>query len=85
MSEISRFRGIVVCMYHREHGPPHFHAYCGEYHISVQIWSGLVTGRFPPRQLRLILEWYDLHRLELLRNWELASNEKAPRRIDPLE
>jgi len=32
-----------------------------------------------------VLEWYDLHRVELLRNWELASNEKPLEWIDPLE
>ncbi|NOT29387.1 MAG: DUF4160 domain-containing protein [Planctomycetes bacterium] len=85
MSEISRFLGIVIKMYHREHGPPHFHARYGEYEVSIQIWSGVVTGRFPPRALRHVMEWYDLHRIELLRNWELGSHEQPLERIDPLE
>lgn len=85
MPEISRFLGIVVTMFHREHGPPHFHAYYGEYKVSVQIWNGVVRGRFPPRALRHLMEWYDLHRAELLRNWELATNEEPLERIDPLE
>jgi hypothetical protein len=83
--ELSRFLGIVVSMYHREHGPPHFHAYYGEYEVSVQIWNGVVHGRFPPRELRHLLEWYDLHRAEPLQNWELAANERPLERIDPLE
>jgi hypothetical protein len=85
MSEISRFLGIVVSMYHREHGPPHFHAFYGGHNVSVQIWSGTVKGRFPPRALRHLMEWYDLHRADLLRNWELASNGKTLEWIDPLE
>jgi hypothetical protein len=28
--EISRFLGIVIRMYYREHAPPHFHARYGE-------------------------------------------------------
>jgi hypothetical protein len=83
--EISRFLGIVVKMYHREHGPPHFHAHYGEYEVAVHLWSGVVQGRFPPRALRNVMEWYDLHRVELLRNWELAEDGRPLAPIDPLE
>ena len=31
MSEISRFFGIIIAMYWREHGIPHFHAKYGEF------------------------------------------------------
>ena len=85
MSEICRFLGIVIKMFHREHGPPHFHARYGEYEVSVEITSGEIKGRFPPRALRHLREWYDLHRADLLHNWELASNGKPFERIEPLE
>jgi len=29
MPEISRFLGIVIAMYYKEHAPPHFHAKYG--------------------------------------------------------
>lgn len=83
--EISRFRGIRVRMFHNDHAPPHFHAFYGEYSVSMEIWSGAVRGYLPPRALRDLLEWYDLHRAELVLNWELLSDARAPRRIDPLE
>ena len=76
---------IVVSMYNREHGPPHFQAYYGEYQVTVQIRSGMVRGEFPPRALRHLIEWYDLHRAERMRNRELAANEEPLERIDPLE
>ena len=31
MPEISRFYGIIIKMYFREHGLPHFHAIYGEF------------------------------------------------------
>jgi hypothetical protein len=34
VSEISRFRGIVVRMYFDDHPPPHFHAVHGDYSSS---------------------------------------------------
>ena len=65
MPEISRFLGIVVGMFFSEHGLPHFHAVYGEYKITVEIESGATLGHFPPRALRLILEWNRLHKQEL--------------------
>ena len=54
---ISEFYGIVIAMYYREHGVPHFHAtYAGEI-VVVAIQSGeVIAGRVPVRALRLIQE-----------------------------
>ena len=85
MPEISRFLGIVIRMYYRDHAPPHFHAVYGEYEISLEIESGVVEGRFPRRALSAVLEWLKLHREELLEDWNLAREEKPLKRIAPLE
>jgi hypothetical protein len=85
MPEISRFLGIVVSMFFDEHNPPHFHAKYGDFKISVEIESGKVKGEFPKRALRAVLDWYDLHKEELMQDWELASQRKALNRIQPLE
>ena len=83
--EISRFFGIVIAMYRREHGPPHLHARYGDYEISVVIETGEVRGRFPRTALRLVSEWTDLHREELMEFWRLAGDDKPFGRIAPLE
>ncbi len=49
MSEISRFLGIVIHMYFREHSPPHFHAEYGQYEITVEIKTGVVEGALPQK------------------------------------
>ena len=85
MPEISRFLGIVIRMYIREHAPPHFHAEYGEYEITVDINSGVVTGKFPRRALTAVLEWYLLHKGELMANWEAAEQRKPLNKIKPLE
>ena len=85
MPEISRFLGIVVGIFYSEHGVAHFHAAYGEYEISVEVESGEVHGHFPPRALRLVLEWASLHRQELIENWQLARQGQPLRRIAPLE
>ena len=85
MPEISRFLGIVIKMYYRDHPPPHFHAEYGEYEVVVQIGSGVVDGRFPTRALRLVLEWYEGHKDELLNDWALARDGKPLNAVPPLE
>lgn len=85
MPEISRFLGIIIYMYYREHSPAHFHAEYGNYTITVEIESGVVQGKFPRRALSAVLEWYALHKDELRKNWELVLSKEALNKIEPLE
>jgi len=85
MPEISKFLGIKIRIFFMDHAPPHFHAEYGDYEISVDIHTGVVEGKFPKRALKAVLEWYDLHREELLVDWKLAAEGKLPNKIEPLE
>ncbi len=85
MPEISRFLGIIIAMFYKDHEPAHFHAYYAEYEIRVRIEDGAVKGEFPRRALNLVLEWYNMHGEELRQNWELAKARKPLRPIRPLE
>ena len=85
MPEISRFLGIVIAMYYRDHPPPHFHAIYGEFEITVSVETGAVTGDFPTRAVALVQEWRRLHRAELLDAWNLARAGKQLHPIEPLE
>jgi len=83
MPEISRFYGVVVRMYWRDHDPPHFHACYGSEEVQVRIDPvGLLRGRLPPRILAMVIEWTALHATELLADWQLAQ---AGRTLDPIE
>jgi uncharacterized protein DUF4160 len=85
MPEISRFLGIVIGIFYSEHGIPHFHAVYGEHEISVEVEAGTIHGEFPPRALRLVLEWANLHQRELMENWQLARQGQPLKQIAPLE
>ena len=85
MPEISRFLGIIIAMFYNEHSPPHFHAKYGDYEVTVTIETGIVSGQFPKRALTHVMEWLQLHKSELLKNWELAKLRKPLNKIDPLE
>ena len=77
MPEISRFLGIVIGMFYSEHGVAHFHAVYGAHEASIEIESGAVHGEMPRRALRLVLEWAELHKAELMENWKLARQGAA--------
>jgi Domain of unknown function (DUF4160) len=85
MPEISRFLGIVIAMYYRDHGPPHFHAVYGEFEAAIDIRTGAVSGEIPKRALAHVQEWRRLRESELLSAWALARAEMPLPRIEPLE
>jgi len=68
-----------------EHNPPHFHARYGDYEITVEINSGIVEGKFPKRALNIVIEWYEIHKAELLEDWNLIRTTGEFKKIQPLE
>jgi len=86
MPEISRFFGIVIAMYYKEHGVPHFHA---KYAAQTGVFSiedlKLIEGRLPRRVTALVLEWAFEHRAELVENWQRALEQRPLQPIQPLE
>ena len=84
MPEISRFYGIIIVMNFNDHNPPHFHALYQGYEISVEIKSALVDGSMPKRALKMIFEWLELYKQELLEDWQLARDKKSLLKIEPL-
>ncbi|MCQ2316436.1 MAG: DUF4160 domain-containing protein [Bacteroidales bacterium] len=85
MPQISNFYGIIILMNFTDHAPAHFHAWYNEYKISVDIKDGVVKGEMPARALRMVLEWLDLHREELMLNWEKAQNGLPLVKIESLK
>ena len=81
MPRISFFFGITIAMFwdERGHQIAHFHAeYAGDL-ASIAVDGTVLGGALPRRQLRLVREWAQAHREELLVDWERA------RRLEPLE
>ncbi len=63
-------------MFAKDHNPPHFHAKYGE-HIGIfDIKNGkLLEGELPRRALRLVEDWTELYKEELMINWESAQSD----------
>ena len=85
MLEISRFYGIFILMNFSDHHPPHFHAWYGDYKIIVNIKDGVVKGEMPGRAVKLILEWLELHRDELMENWYRSQCGNFLEKVEPLK
>jgi hypothetical protein len=85
MPVISRFFGILIIIYWRDHSPPHFHAKYGSEEVEIEVRNGAVLGKMNPRALGLVQEWRERHIAELLENWNLASQNRPLTDIPPLE
>lgn len=84
MPEISRFFGIIISIYMKDHLPPHFHARYGEFWGKIEIATGeIIEGNLPRRALRLIQDWVELHKTELLVNFVEAQKDIP--NIKPIE
>ncbi len=89
MPTVSMFYGILVSILFEDnerHHLPHFHVRYQNFKASIAIEDGRVlAGSVPPRQLRLVQAWVELHQDELFADWELALNGEEPFRIPPLQ
>jgi hypothetical protein len=57
MPEISRFLGIIIAMYYRDHEPAHFHAIYGEFEAIFAIDDfRIIEGKLPCRVAGLVVE-----------------------------
>ena len=86
MPTISTFYGLVIQMFYRDHSPPHFHVRYAEYKAVIDLKKLLlIEGELPRRALELVLDWAELHQIELMEDWMLCQALKAPKPIAPLE
>ena len=82
------FFGIIIRMYYapKEHNPPHIHAYYQDFKVVINILNcELMEGELPPRQIRILLAWIEIHQDELMADWKLCQNGEKPFSIDPLK
>ena len=88
MPVISMFYVIIIRLYFldtQHHHLPHIHVKYAEFEASIGIGDGeVLSGELPRKQLRLVQAWIELHRDELIADWELAVSGENPYKIDPL-
>jgi hypothetical protein len=89
MAVISMFYGIIVSMYfldNRRHKVPHIHVKYQEHEAVFSLPDGeLVEGALPGSKMKLLEAWIEIHRDELMADWELAATGQSIFPIDPLK
>jgi hypothetical protein len=85
MPELSLFYGIRITLNYNDHNPPHFHAEYVGHNAQINILDATVLkGSLPKRQLKMVLAWAELHRDDLIQNWELSKSKQELVKIEPL-
>lgn len=85
MPEISRFYGIIVSLFWKDHNPPHIHFTYGEYECSISVIDRIVEGSAPAKVIAKVNEWIELHESEILTLWEKAQKGEKLNKIEPLK
>ena len=85
---ISMFYGIIIYMYFTDndrHSTPHIHArYQGQEMVASIPDGDVLAGSIPNSKRKLLQAWIELHKDELIADWELAVSGQQPYKIDPL-
>ncbi|HOT27138.1 MAG TPA: DUF4160 domain-containing protein [Candidatus Ozemobacteraceae bacterium] len=89
MPVISMFYGIIVAMYfldNKKHKLPHIHVKFQDDEAVISIPDGqILEGQIPNNKMRLVLAWIEIHKDELMADWDLASRGENPYKIEPLK
>ena len=88
MPVISMFYGIIVMMYfidNKKHKKPHLHVKYQNQESVVSIPEGeLLEGKMKANKLKLVQAWIEIHKEDLMADWELAVNGEHPFPVEPL-
>ena len=65
---------------------PHIHVKYQDQEAVIAIPEGeVLEGALKANKLRLVQAWIEIHREELMADWELASQGESIFKIDPLK
>ena len=88
MPVISMFYGIIVSMYYidnRRHKKPHIHVRYQGKEVAISIPDGgVLEGNIKAGKLKLVQAWIEIHKEDLMADWELAKNGQKVFSIEPL-
>lgn len=89
MPTISMFYGILAAILFEDnarHNLPHIPVRYSGSKASIAIEDGrILAGSIPPKQLKMVQAWIEIHKDELFADWELAVAGEHPYPIAPLQ
>jgi len=88
MPVISIFYGIAILMYYvddKRHKRPHIHVRYQGQEAVVAIPDGKVLeGSIKGSKMKLVQAWIEIHKEDLMTDWDLAVNGQPVFNIEPL-
>jgi len=82
------FYGIIVSMYYidnKKHHLPHIHIKYQDQEAVLSIPDGsLLEGELKPAKMKLVQAWIEIHKDDLMADWDLAIQGENIFKIDPL-
>lgn len=70
----------------KQHNHPYIHVKYGELEAIYEIPNGnLLQGFMPSNKKKLMLAWIEIHKEDLMADWELAVTGNKVFNIDPLK
>jgi hypothetical protein len=89
MQAISMFYGIIIYVYffdNKKHKKSQIHVkYSGDEVVLGLPDGEILEGSIPNPKMKLVQAWIEIHKEELLANWELAINGQEVFKIEPLK
>ena len=89
MPVISVFYGLIIMMYfydNKKHNLPHIHVkYQNDEAVFSIIDGNLIEGKLPKNKIKLVEAWIEIHREDLIADWQLASEGQQIFKIEPLK
>jgi hypothetical protein len=88
MPVISMFYGIIIRMFYFDtdkHKAPHIHVQYSDQSAVIGLPAGeVLEGNLKASKLKLVQAWVEIHRDELMADWQLAVEGQPVFKIKPL-
>ncbi len=89
MPVISVFYGLIIMMYfydNKKHNLPHIHVKYQNDEAVFSIIDGiLIEGKLTKNKIKLVEAWIEIHREDLIADWQLAIEGQQIFKIEPLK
>ena len=81
MGSIFIIQGILIYIYAFDHNPPHIHVRSGTDNFSITIADRIIEGKARSKTVKIINDFIDEHKDELMKLWERAQNGEKINKI----
>ena len=72
-------------MDNKQHNKPHIHVKYQDDEVIVAIPEGdVLEGSIPKAKMKLLQAWIEIHKDELMADWQLAVSGELPYKMEPL-